>query len=273
MAQIINAGDNELREDVSSTAPKPTTLSVFSERGLALAVAVGLHAAILPWLLTKSPEIPPVSEPQALPVQIEFTVAAPAPVPETPTPVSEPRPDTSTTPAPLVDENASTPAPEPKPEPKPKPVEKKQPPKIKPLVRPQTKPKHEVRPVQKPNIKPSTPAQPATQPATHTSAAQPSAAAPAVTPPIANAGYLHNPAPDYPESAIERGLEGTVLLRVTVNPEGKATGVQIYQSSGTSALDDAALRTVRHWSFVPAKRGTEAVSGQVIVPVDFSLNS
>lgn len=267
MAQIINAGDHELREDVSSVAQKPTKLSVFSERGLALAVAVGLHAAILPWLLTKSAEVPPVSAPQPLPMQIEFTVATPTP--EIPTPVSEPQPDTPATPPPPVDESASTPAPEPKP------LEKKltQPPKAKPPVRPHAKPQHNVRPVQKPNIKPAAAAQHMTQPETHASTAQSSAAVTAVTPPIANAGYLHNPAPDYPESAIERGLEGTVLLRVSVNSAGKATGVQIYQSSGTSALDDAALRTVRHWSFVPAKRGNEAVSGEVIVPVDFSLNS
>lgn len=271
MAQIINAGDNELREEVSSTAPTPTKLSVFSERGLALAVAVGLHAAILPWLLTKSPEVPPVSAPQALPMQIEFTMATP--VSDTPPPSSESQPDippeTQTT---QVDENASTPAPEAKV------VEKKppQPAKVKPPVRPLSKPKHDSRPVHKAAQKPLTPVSPthpATQPAPSTRAVQSSAAATAVTPPIANAGYLHNPAPDYPESAIERGLEGTVLLRVSVNAAGKATEVQIYQSSGTSALDDAALRTVRRWSFVPAKRGSEAVSGQVIVPVDFSLNS
>ncbi len=271
MAQIMNAGDNELREDVSSTAPKPTKLSVFSERGLALAVAVGLHAAILPWLLTQSPEVPPVSAPQALPMQIEFSVATP--VPETPSPASEPQPDNlPATQTPQVDENATTPAPEAKP------VEKKltQAPKAKPPVRPLSKPKHDVRPVQKPAIKPLTPPAPAhaaTQSAPRASTVPSSAVAQRVTPPIANAGYLHNPAPDYPESAIERGLEGTVLLRVTVNSAGKATEVQIYQSSGTSALDDAALRTVRRWSFVPAKRGNEAVSGQVIVPVDFSLNS
>ncbi len=30
------------------------------------------------------------------------------------------------------------------------------------------------------------------------------------------AGYLSNPAPEYPEQALERGWEGSVILRVKV---------------------------------------------------------
>ncbi len=268
MAQIINAGDNELSGDVYPGEKETAALSTFTERGLALAIALGLHVAILPWLLTKSPDTPPVSTPQALTIPLEFTLVAPAP--ETPSPVSEPQPELRTAPqTPVTDENAVKPAPKTLPE-----VKKILPqPKEKPAPHSRSAPKPASIPVKKSLAQPATVAHAADHPTPLNPAVKSASVKPVITPPLANAGYLHNPAPEYPDSAIERGLEGTVLLKVSVNAAGKATAVQIYQSSGTSALDDAALRTVRHWSFVPAKRGSEAVSGQVIVPVDFSLNS
>ncbi|MFM0045187.1 energy transducer TonB [Paraburkholderia sediminicola] len=101
----------------------------------------------------------------------------------------------------------------------------------------------------------------------------PAPAAPpaAETAPIGNAAYLHNPAPDYPPIAQDQGWEGRVLLRVHVLPSGKPDSVDIRTSSGRKMLDDAAVAAVRRWSFVPAKRGDEAVDGWVNVPIDFKL--
>ncbi|WP_307833671.1 energy transducer TonB [Candidatus Symbiopectobacterium sp. 'North America'] len=73
--------------------------------------------------------------------------------------------------------------------------------------------------------------------------------------------------------AISRGQEGTVLLNVQVRPDGKVQTLTIQKSSGYPALDNAARDTVLRWSFVPARRGSQAVSGWVVVPIDFSLNS
>lgn len=253
MTQIVYAGEPGIAGNNLLPTKKMRRVFSYSERGLALAAALGLHAALLPWLLTAPPAVPPVSAPQALPMEIELATPQPAVV-EPPQPVVEPEPVAEPEPAPPeVDENALAPA--------------------KPEIRPEVKAKP--KPVKKkiaPKPQPATPAANNPPPA----AAAPANLAPpvaTVTPPLANANYLHNPAPEYPESAINRGLEGTVLLKVQVNPAGKATDVQIYKSSGASALDEAALGTVRRWSFVPAKRGSEAVSGQVIVPIDFSLNS
>ncbi|MBB5541439.1 energy transducer TonB [Paraburkholderia fungorum] len=96
-------------------------------------------------------------------------------------------------------------------------------------------------------------------------------AALAETAPIGNAAYLHNPAPDYPPIAQDQGWEGHVLLRVHVLANGKPDSVDIKTSSGRRMLDDAALAAVRHWIFVPAKRGDEAIDGWVNVPIDFKL--
>lgn len=91
-------------------------------------------------------------------------------------------------------------------------------------------------------------------------------------PPSANAGYLHNPAPEYPALAMRRGWEGTVLLRVHVLASGSPSEIQVQKSSGREALDQAAVKAVKRWSFVPAKRGDKAEDGWVSVPIDFKLN-
>jgi periplasmic protein TonB len=95
---------------------------------------------------------------------------------------------------------------------------------------------------------------------------------PAVTPPIGNAAYLRNPPPHYPQAAQEEGWEGRVVLRVHVDASGHPVDVELHVSSGHDLLDQAALSAVRHWTFVPAKRGTVPVDGWVDVPLDFRLN-
>ncbi len=89
--------------------------------------------------------------------------------------------------------------------------------------------------------------------------------------PSYQAAYLHNPPPAYPRISKRRGEEGTVLLRVKVNKNGKAALVQIKKSSGSKRLDNAAHQAVNKWRFVPAKKGGKVVSGWVIVPIVFQL--
>lgn len=94
-----------------------------------------------------------------------------------------------------------------------------------------------------------------------------------VAPPRFNADYLNNPAPQYP--AVSRRLreEGRVTLRVFVDARGLPARIELSTSSGHERLDHVALETVRHWKFLPARRGEEAVSAWVLVPISFSLRS
>ena len=85
------------------------------------------------------------------------------------------------------------------------------------------------------------------------------------------ADYLRNPAPPYPPLARRMGEEGEVILRVSVTPNGTAETVEIRSSSGSSRLDEAALRTVRTWKFIPARRDDVAVQSWVLVPLIFKL--
>ncbi|GKW38571.1 energy transducer TonB [Pectobacterium carotovorum] len=248
-----------------------TTVSSRPERWLAVIATLLLHAAVL--ALFHSASTPPVTVPaRPQPVSIELVAAVAEPVlqaqPAEPEPIE---PDVVTPPPELtppsvdklVDDNALLPPvpekkePEKKPQPAPKKVAvKKSPPA--------------------PTPKPQAEAASATAPVTPAPVAQKAVAQPVdapLTPPLANADYLHNPAPSYPDVAISRGYEGTVLLNVQVRADGKVQTIRIHQSSGYPSLDDAARDTVRRWSFVPARRGSQPVSGWVVVPVDFSLNS
>jgi protein TonB len=97
------------------------------------------------------------------------------------------------------------------------------------------------------------------------------AAREATTLPDYRAAYLRNPAPAYPAAARRSGEEGTVTLRVLVSADGLPKRVALERSSGSSALDLAALQGVQQWRFVPARRDGEAREAEVLVPIVFRL--
>jgi protein TonB len=83
--------------------------------------------------------------------------------------------------------------------------------------------------------------------------------------------YRENPTPRYPRMAKRRGYEGTVLLEVLVNREGKVKELRIFHSSGYPVLDKAALSAVKKWVFESGKRGDESIEMWVKIPVRFQL--
>jgi protein TonB len=62
-----------------------------------------------------------------------------------------------------------------------------------------------------------------------------------------------------------------VVLRVNVSSDGAPLEISIDQSSGHTALDEAAATAVRQWRFVPASQDGRAVPGIAQVPVRFRL--
>ena len=84
--------------------------------------------------------------------------------------------------------------------------------------------------------------------------------------------YDRAPSPAYPRLAIQRGLEGVVLLRILVDADGRPLQVGIEQSSGHALLDREAVRHVqRNWTFRPALRDGQPVQAVGIVPIEFRL--
>jgi periplasmic protein TonB len=86
------------------------------------------------------------------------------------------------------------------------------------------------------------------------------------------ANYLVCPKADYPEAARREGWQGTVMVEVAVDEEGRPKSSRVYQSSGFAALDRAALDNVqRRCRFHPARRGETRVETSIKVPVEFRL--
>lgn len=91
-----------------------------------------------------------------------------------------------------------------------------------------------------------------------------------ITKPVA-ANYLNNPPPHYPKRAQRHQQQGTVLLDVRVKTDGKPKAVMIAKSSGYRSLDQAALKAVRRWEFIPARRGSRPIEANVEVPITFKI--
>lgn len=85
--------------------------------------------------------------------------------------------------------------------------------------------------------------------------------------------YADAPAPKYPMDAMRRNLQGTVMLQVLVDVDGKPLEVTVQRSSGHNVLDrEAARHVMRHWTFRPAMKDGRAVQAIGIVPIDFRLD-
>jgi protein TonB len=83
---------------------------------------------------------------------------------------------------------------------------------------------------------------------------------------------MDNPRPRYPEAAARGRVEGTVVVRVWVSAGGRAMETRVDSSSGSDALDEAAVAAVRVWRFVPATNATgESVACEATVPIEFRL--
>jgi protein TonB len=86
------------------------------------------------------------------------------------------------------------------------------------------------------------------------------------------ASYASCPKTDYPEAARREGWEGTVMVEVAVDEEGRPKSSRVYQSSGFTALDRAALDNIqRRCRFHPARHGATRVATSIKIPVVFRL--
>ncbi|MBE2292784.1 MAG: energy transducer TonB [Xanthomonadales bacterium] len=98
--------------------------------------------------------------------------------------------------------------------------------------------------------------------------------APAAGPPLqgAHLRYAIAPPPPYPRDAIRDGAQGTVLLRILVDVDGRPLQVIVERGSGHRSLDREAVRHVQQrWRFEPARVDGRPVQAWGLVPIDFSL--
>ena len=86
---------------------------------------------------------------------------------------------------------------------------------------------------------------------------------------VAEKHLLNRIEPDYPESAREQRLQGTVILNVNVGKDG--TVHSLSRVSGESQLALLAAKAVRQWKFAPLVRNGETVSFESQVTLSFVL--
>jgi len=90
---------------------------------------------------------------------------------------------------------------------------------------------------------------------------------------IAAPGILTKVDPVYPQAARQAGLEGTVVLKIQILPNGRPGEITISRSTGHSTLDNAGITAVRQWRFIPAKdmASGQAVACTITLPLSFRL--
>ncbi|MBX7199186.1 MAG: energy transducer TonB [Rhodospirillaceae bacterium] len=76
----------------------------------------------------------------------------------------------------------------------------------------------------------------------------------------------------YPAMSRRLGEEGTVVLLLTVNEEGRVTEAKVQTSSGFERLDEAAAKEAgRTWRFLPGTINGKPASMQMPIRVTFKL--
>lgn len=95
-----------------------------------------------------------------------------------------------------------------------------------------------------------------------------------IAPPVQGVAlqYAAAPPPSYPAAARRMRFEGTVLLAVLVDTNGRPLRVDVRESSGHRQLDEAARdQVLARWRFQPAMRDGRAIQAIGLVPVEFRL--
>jgi TonB family protein len=76
--------------------------------------------------------------------------------------------------------------------------------------------------------------------------------------------------PEYSEQARKAKYQGTVVLYVEVEPNGRAQNMRVIQSLGLG-LDEKAMEAVRKWTFRPGHKNGKPVTVVATVEVSFRL--
>jgi TonB family protein len=87
---------------------------------------------------------------------------------------------------------------------------------------------------------------------------------------LTNPVVLYKPEPDYSDEARKAKLQGTVLLEVVVDQNGRPQVRKVLQSLGLG-LDDQAIKAVSIWRFRAGMKGGKPVDVLVNVSVSFRL--
>ena len=89
---------------------------------------------------------------------------------------------------------------------------------------------------------------------------------------IAPPTLLKQVMPKYTDEALERRIQGTIVLEVVVTREGTPRDIRVVRSLDPGGLDGEAVQAVREWRFHPGRLGATPVDVLVTVVLDFFIH-
>lgn len=81
------------------------------------------------------------------------------------------------------------------------------------------------------------------------------------------------PPPRYPRELLKKKQGGKVIVVVTVDERGTVTNASVKESSGFSALDQAAVDAARRWKFKPGIKGGRNAVMTAKIPFNFRVKT
>lgn len=80
--------------------------------------------------------------------------------------------------------------------------------------------------------------------------------------------------PKYPLKELREGIEGAVIVRFLVDPQGAPLQVSVVRSTGVTAFEQAAVAAVKQWRFAPARdaQGKAKISNLLQVQLQFKID-
>ena len=84
-------------------------------------------------------------------------------------------------------------------------------------------------------------------------------------------GGAMNPLPRYPAEALAQRAHGICKMHIAVNEKGAVSSIEITQSTGSAALDEACKEAIYGSPIMPATNEGQPVSGTTDVAIDWRL--
>ncbi|MGB8063689.1 MAG: energy transducer TonB [Candidatus Sulfotelmatobacter sp.] len=81
---------------------------------------------------------------------------------------------------------------------------------------------------------------------------------------------IYAPEPEFSEEARKAKYQGTCILGLVVDTNGRPTNIRVVSSLGMG-LDEKAIETIRTWRFEPGQKDGHAVAVEIAIEVNFHL--
>jgi len=82
--------------------------------------------------------------------------------------------------------------------------------------------------------------------------------------------FLHRVMPIYPMIARRLGLEGKVVLKLTIDEKGMLREIEVVKKAGYG-FTEAAVEAVKKSTFLPAKKDGKPIASKALLPITFQL--